>query len=216
MVKAARERPRPPAASWKTSRSSSHRSCRAVWAAPALGGKASTSAGSAARSRLHTNAPRLGRVPHEGVPRAIQDLSAGSTNRHDRSQDGSVKAGGDQSGQEFAVDSNDADSRVVTAEVDRIGPDESLIAAHLLVGTGGRLRNDDKRLRTEAETDESEPIYREAIARDVVPLGVGLKRRLARLDDRRRRPLGDGGRGRAQSAHGEQGNREAQREQYDE
>jgi len=69
--------------------------------------------------------------------------------------------------------------------VQRIGPDQGLKAGRRLLDTGARLGKADKRLRTEAETAESEPIHREAIAWDIVAFGVGLKGRLARLLDRR-------------------------------
>jgi len=98
--------------------------------------------------------------------------------------------------------------------VDSIGPDQGLKAGRRLVDTGGRLGEADKSLRTEAETGESETIHREAIAWDIVPFGVDLKGRLARLLDRRCRTLfRTGGRGRTRSPHDEKANREAKRDE---
>src|SRR5207244_159047 len=58
-VKAAREAPQSLA---MLSPTSSHRSCRVVWAAPALGARASRSAGSAGRSRLRMREIRPARA----------------------------------------------------------------------------------------------------------------------------------------------------------
>ena len=69
-------------------------------------------------------------------------------------------------------------------------------------------------LRAEAEPGESEPTYRKAIARDIVPLGVRLQRCLARLHARRRwrgRLLRDGGRGCAESENDEKARRDTER-----
>src|SRR3989442_5745940 len=102
-------------------------------------------------------------------------------------------------------------------EMDSIGPDQGLKAGRRLAHPGGRLGEGDKSLRTEAETGESETTHREAIARDVVPCGVGLKGWLARLLDRRCRTLFRfGGRGRTRSQHHENANREAKRDEEEE
>jgi len=58
----------------------------------------------------------------------------------------------------------------------------------------------DESLRTKAETGELETTDRKAIARDIVPFGVCLKRWLARLHGRWWRRLFGDGPGRAQSA----------------
>jgi len=58
----------------------------------------------------------------------------------------------------------------------------------------------DEGLRTKAETGELETTDRKAIARDIVPFGVCLKRWLARLHGRWWRRLFGDGAGRAQSA----------------
>jgi len=105
----------------------------------------------------------LARVPHERVPRAVQDLSARRANRHHRRQDCRIEAVGRQSRQELTVNCNRA-RLVVTAEMDRIGPDQGLKAARLLLDPRCRLGEGDKSLRTEAETGELEAIHREAIA----------------------------------------------------
>jgi hypothetical protein len=97
--------------------------------------------------------------------------------------------------------------------VDSIGPDQDLEAGRRLLDTGGRLGEADKCLRAEAETGESEPTHREVVAWDIVPFGVGLKGRLARLLDGRGRTLFRiGGRGRTRSQHDEKANREAERD----
>ena len=105
----------------------------------------------------------LARVPHERVPRAVQDLSARRANRHHRRQGCRIKAVSRQSRQELTVNCNRA-RLVVTAEMDRIGPDQGLKAARLLLDPRCRLGEGDKSLRTEAETGELEAIHREAIA----------------------------------------------------
>jgi len=72
----------------------------------------------------------------------------------------------------------------------------------------------DESLRTKAETGESETTYRKAIAWNVLPFGVCLKRWLARLHGRRwRRLFGDGRPRRAQSAYDEKANRETYRDE---
>jgi len=75
----------------------------------------------------------------------------------------------------------------------------------------------DESLRTKAKPSESEPTYRKAIAWDVLPCGVCLKRWLARLHgwwwNRRFR---DGRPGRAQLPYGEKANRETYRDEQDE
>src|SRR5207247_113477 len=75
---------------------------------------------------------------------------------------------------------------VVTAEVDGIGTDSGLKAGRRVLGTGGSLGEGDKSLRAKAETGKSETTHRKAIARDIVPFSVRLKRWLSRLHERRR------------------------------
>jgi hypothetical protein len=76
----------------------------------------------------------------------------------------------------------------------------------------------DESLRTKAEPSESKPTYRKAIAWDVLPFGVCLKRRLARLHGRWwwRRLFRDGRPGRAQLAYDEKATRETYRDEQDE
>jgi hypothetical protein len=89
-------------------------------------------------------------------------------------------------------------------EVDILGTDFGLNAGH------GRLSKGDKSLRPEAETGELEAIYRKGIAWNVVPFGVCLQRRLARLRNRWRQTLfRSSGPGRARSEHEEQRTSEA-------
>ena len=98
--------------------------------------------------------------------------------------------------------------------MDGIGPDQGLKAARRLLDAGGRPGEGDQCLGTEAETGEVESIHTEAIAWDIVPFGVGLKGRMARLRDRRcRTPFSIGRRGRTLSQHEEEGDREANREE---
>src|SRR5207245_10980156 len=119
---------------------------------------------------------------------AVPSLAVVRPTRPTRRQGVRSKAGSAQSRQEPAVDCNRA-HLVVTAEMDRIGPDQGLKAARRLLDPRGRLGEGDKSLRMEAETGELETIHREAIAWDIVPFGVGLQGRLARLLDRRWRSL---------------------------
>src|SRR5207245_380944 len=122
-------------------------------------------------------------LPSERVTRTVQDLSAPSANRHDRRQDRGVELVTPQSGEEATVDGDRPYLRVVTTEVDILGTDLGLNAGY------GRLSKGDQSLRTEAETGELETIYRKGIAWNVVPFGVCLQRRLARLRDRWRQTL---------------------------
>src|SRR5690349_4010570 len=130
----------------------------------------------------------LGGMPLEGIPRAVQNLTARRANRHEGGQDGRVEPGRDQAREEPAVDGNGAYLRVVAPEVDGLGSDHRLIATHLLLGATAR-RERDERLRPEAQTRESEALHREAVAGDVVSLGVRLKGRLGLLFDRCRGPF---------------------------
>ena len=67
-----------------------------------------------------------------------------------------------------------------------------------------RLGKSDQRLRTEAETGESETIHGKGIARNIGSFGVCLKRRLARLRNRWPQTLfRNCGRGRPRSEHEE-------------
>src|SRR5436309_8955307 len=120
-------------------------------------------------------------VPHERVPRTVQDLSAAGTNRHDCGQDRGVKSVTRQSREEPAVDCDRAHLRVVTAEVDVLCTDLGLNASH------GRLGKGDESLWMEAETGEAKTVHCKRIARHIGPFGVGLKGRLAPLLCRRRR-----------------------------
>ena len=143
-------------------------------------------------------------LPSERVTRTVQDLSAPSANRHDRRQDRGVELVTRQSGEEATVDGDRPYLRVVTTEVDILGTDLGLNAGY------GRLSKGDQSLRTEAETGELETIYRKGIAWNVVPFGVCLQRRLARLRDRWRQTLfRSRGPGRARSEHEEQCTSEA-------
>ena len=155
--------------------------------------------------RLLGRCPALiARVPSERVPRAVQDLSAPGTNRHDRGQDRGVKSVTRQSREEPTVDYDSAHLRVVTAEVDILCTDLGLKAGH------GRPGKGDKSLRTEAETGESETIHCKGIARNIVPFRVCLKRRLARLHNRWWQTLfSDCGPGRPRSEHEEKRTSEA-------
>src|SRR5439155_7824545 len=104
-----------------------------------------------------------------------------------------IQAGSRESREEITVHRNDAHQRVITPEVEGIGPDNGLNAARRLLDTRSRLGEGDETHRTEAETGESETTYRKVITRDVVAFGVGLKGRLARLLDRRCRTFRDVG-----------------------
>ena len=153
-------------------------------------------------------------MPHERIPRAVQGVAAGRPNRHDRRQDGRIQSLSRHAREELPVNCNGAHLRVVTAEVDSVGTDSRLNAGRWVRGTGGPLSEGDKGLRAEAEPGESEPTYRKAIARDIVPLGVRLQRCLARLHARRRwrgRLLRDGGRGCAESENDEKARRDTER-----
>src|SRR2546430_12837662 len=123
-------------------------------------------------------------LPFEPIPRVVQDLAAPAANRHDGSQDRSIKSGSRQSGEEPPVDCDRTYLRVVTAEVQGINPDYSLEAHHGLLRTGAR-RKGDKRLRTEDQAGESETIHGKAIARNIGPFGVYLKRRRRRFHNGR-------------------------------
>jgi hypothetical protein len=75
----------------------------------------------------------------------------------------------------------------------------------------------DESLRTKAESGESETTHGKAIAWDVLPWGVCLKRWLAPLHRRSwRRLFRDGSAGRAQSAYDQKANRETYRHEQDE
>src|SRR5438445_6139294 len=165
------------------------------------------------------DAPLLGcrlvaRVPYERVARAIQDLSAPITDRHDRGHHGGIKAVRGQSREEPAFDGDGPHLRVVTAQVDSAGTDSRLETRHRLLCTGGCPSKGDKSVGTKAETGESEATYRKAVARDVVPFRVGLKGRLARLHGRRRRWLRDGWLG--QPSYDEHANRNTHRDEQEE
>jgi len=74
----------------------------------------------------------------------------------------------------------------------------------------------DESLRTKAESGESEPTYRKAIAWDVLPFGVRLKRWLAPLHGGWwERLLRNGSREREVQYH-EEGTRQTDREEQDE
>jgi len=124
-------------------------------------------------------------VPFEPISRVVQDLSAPTANRHDSRHDRGIKSRRQQSGEELPVDSDRAHLRVVTAEVDGIDADYGLKARYRLLRTGGRLRKGDKSLRMEAEAGESETIHGKAIARNIGPCGVYLKRRRRRFHNGR-------------------------------
>jgi len=156
----------------------------------------------------------LPRVPCERVPRAVQDVPAPRTHRHDGRQDWGIEARRRQSREKFAIDGDGAYLRVGAAEVYGIGTDAGLVTVHRVLDTGGRPVEGHHRFRTEDETGESQAIHRKAIAREVVPGGVGLQRR-SRLLDRRWRRFGNGGRARAQSVH-EKADRKAYREEEQE
>src|SRR3989442_3688322 len=156
--------------------------------------------------RIPRRGPRcpalLGRMPHERIPRAVQDLSARGTNGHHRRHDCSIKGGGRESREEPAVDGNRAHLGVVTTQVNHIRPDYRLEATPRPLDPSRRLGEADERFRVEGEPGESETIQGEAIAWDIVPFGVRLKGRPARLLDRRcRGPFSFGGRGRTRAQH---------------
>jgi len=158
------------------------------------------------------------RLPYERVPRTIQDLSARSTNRHDREHDREIKSVRRQSSEKLSLDRDGAHLSVFTAEMDSRSIDGSLEAGHCLLSTGGRLGECDDGLRTKAETGESETTYGKAIAGDVSPFGICLKRRLERLHGRWwwRRLFKDGRPGRAQLAYDKKANRETYHHDQDE
>src|SRR6266571_1656816 len=121
-----------------------------------------------------------GRVPGEGVARAIQDVSAPRANRHDCCNDRSIESVRRHSREKLPVDRDDAHLTVLTAKVEASSSDCSLEAGDPLLRTR-RVGECDKGLRTQAETGESVTAYRKAIAWDVVPFGIRLKRWLGPL-----------------------------------
>src|SRR6266853_2013702 len=125
--------------------------------------------------------PLAARLPNERVVGAIQDLSAPSTNLHDRRDGRGIQLVRRQSCEKLALDRDDAHLRVVTAQADGSSTDDSLLAEHRLLHAGDGER--DESLRTKAETGEPETTHLKAITWDVVPFGVCLKR-LAQLHDR--------------------------------
>jgi hypothetical protein len=156
----------------------------------------------------------IARVPFERVPRPVQDLSAPSAYRHDRRHDSGIESVRHESREELTIDCDNAHLRVVTAEVDSVCSDQGFQAGHRLLRAGGK---GDKSLRTEAETGESETIHGKGIARNIVPFGVCLKRRLTPLDNRWwQTPFSTWGTGRSQSARDENRTSEAQREEEQE
>src|SRR5918996_1514345 len=112
-------------------------------------------------------------MPDEGIPGAVHRFAPEIANRDERRQDRHVETGGGIPLEKPALERDGPDAIDVTAEGNRLGPNNRIEASRLASRPGARKR--DERLGMERQPNESQAGDGELVARFVVSLRVGLQ-----------------------------------------